>query len=97
MRHIRTRDMKARAEELADGYQDARDEEFRDQFIDMFMTTNNEGEVLMKEFTEDDAQGFLDSFTFPDENEWCWTAMESELDDIGDQEYEMLKDERMGL
>ena len=89
--------MKKRAEELAEGYQDARDEAFSDEFIDMFMLTDENGEVLMKTFTEDDIQGFLDSFTFPDEGDWAFDAVQSELDEIGDQKYEMLKDERMGL
>ena len=82
---MRTRDIKARAEELADGYQEARDVEFNEQFRDMFSI---ESEII----TEDDLQGFLDSFTFPDEGDWAYDQVQSELDDIGDQKYQEYKE-----
>ena len=88
----RTRDMKARAEQLSEGYQDAKDYEFNEQFTN-FIT----GTPASQPLTEEDVQGFLDSFTFPDETEWSWNEMESELDDIDDQRYEEEKDRKMGL
>ena len=89
--HIRTRDMKARAEELSEGYQEARDEEFTSQFLEEFP----ESRIEINGITEDDIQGFLDSFTFEDEADWAWSKMESEIDDIGDQMHEQARDERM--
>jgi hypothetical protein len=85
--------MKARAEELLDGYEDARNEAFHDEFEDMFMSKT--GGLL--QLTEDDVQGFLDSFTFPDEDEWAFDQVQSELDDIADAKYEQMRDERMGI
>ena len=82
---MRTRDIKARAEELANGYQEARDIEFNEQFRDMFSI---ESEII----TEDDLQGFLDNFTFPEEGDWAYDQVQSELDDIGDQRYQEWKD-----
>jgi len=87
---MRTNQIKARAEELAEGYQDARDEAFNDEFYDEFTDTG----MLTTSLTEDDVQGFLDSFTFPDKWDWAFDAVQSELDDIGDQKYEQMRDER---
>ena len=96
---MRTRDFKARAEELAEGYQDARDEEFYNQFMDMFCTTPEyfcDNKILtISELTEDDVQGFLDSFNFPYESDWAANAVQNELDDIGDQRYEEERDRRI--
>ncbi len=69
---MRTRDIKARAEELADGYQEARDVEFNEQFRDMFSI---ESEII----TENDLQGFLDSFTFPEEWDWAFDQVQSDI------------------
>ena len=88
MRHIRTNEIKARAEELAETYQDARDDEFDAEFRDMFMS--NMG--VMKPISEDDIQGVLDSFTFEDEDIWSFNAVQSELDDIADQQYQAYKE-----
>ena len=74
-------------------YQDARDEEFMEQWKD-FMTDRG---YPQNNITEEDMQEFLDSFTFPDENEWICDKAESEAGDYADQAYEQMKDERMGL
>ena len=87
-----TRDKKARIEEIAEGYDDAKDEEFNNQFVDMFKSiskTNTSSKV-----TQDDIQGFLDSFTFEDEGDWCWTQLNNEIADAGDAKYEQMRDER---
>ncbi len=82
---MRTNQIKARAEELLDNYQEARDVEFNEQFRDMFSI---ESEII----TEDDLQGFLDNFTFPEEYDWAYDQVQSELDDIGDQKYQEYKE-----
>ena len=87
-----TNRIKARAEELLEGYQDARDEEFSNQLKD-FMSEYLDHQAV----NEDDLQGFIDNFEFPNEDEWAFDEVQSELDDIGDQQYEQMKDERMGL
>ena len=97
MRHIRTSEIKARAEELAEGYQDAKDEEFDNQFRDMFSSYFNTKLGMHLSVTEDDVQGLMDSFDFPDENTWAFDQVSSELDDIGDQAMEQARDEAMGL
>ena len=85
---MRTNQIKARAEELAEGYEEAKMEEFTNQLLD---------ELDNMEFSELDSdffQGLLDSFTFPDEWDWAFDAVQSELDDIGDQKYAQMRDER---
>ena len=84
-----SRRIKDRACELAEGYEEARDEEFNMQFQD-FITSLDPFNTV----TVDDVQGFLDSFTFPEENDWAMDKALTELDDIGDQQYERWKDER---
>ena len=87
---MRTRDLKARAEELACNYDEARDEAFNEEFADMF--ASKLGFIL--DVTYDDVQGFLDSFTFDEENDWAMDQAQNELEEIGDQQYEQWKDER---
>ena len=68
-----TRQYKADLEELADGYQEARDEafgqQFRDfveEFIEEFIDVDTG--VLM-DINKDDIQEFMDSFDFPNEDD----------------------------
>ncbi len=75
-------------EEVEEGYQDARDEEFNEQLIHFMDGTPA---------TEEDIQGFMDSFTFPDPSSWCYDKVMADLDEIGDQQYEQMRDERCGL
>ena len=91
---MRTRDFKARAEEFEDQYEDARDEAFNDEFLIEFtpIFSKQYGMNLSNIITEEDVQGFLDSFTFPDEADWCADQVQSELDDIGDQKYQEWKE-----
>ncbi len=89
--HIRTRDLKARAEELEDGYEEAKAEAFTRE-----VTDEMEG-MEVEEMDIDFFQGCIDSFTFPDSGDWAWSQMESEIEEIGDQQYELEKDRRMGL
>ena len=82
---MKTRDIKARMEEVEEGYEDAREEEFNEQLRD-FM----EGITV----NEDDIQGFIDSFTFPDPYNWCYDKVMNEIEDIADQKLQQRKDER---
>lgn len=70
-------------------YQEARDEEFNNQFWDMFKPVGKDEVVSV---TEDDIQGFLDSFEFPDEDEWICSKAESEYDDWADAKYQEWKE-----
>ena len=87
---MRTNAYKANLERIAEGYQEARDCEFDTQLIDFILDTREEYGVI----TEDDIQGFIDSFDFPEEFEYCAMEFESELDTMADMKYEQMKDER---
>ena len=89
---MRTRKYKADLEELADSYQEARDEEFNNEFVKFFAELIIEGNI-----TEDDIQGFLDSFDFLGEDEWCASEYQSRMESFEDAKYEEMKDERCGL
>jgi len=84
---LRTRDYKAKLEEYENQYQEARDDVFDQEFTLEFVENN----TLMY-ITEDDIQGFLDSFTFPDEADWCAIQVQNELETIGDIKYQEWKD-----
>lgn len=88
---MRSRDYKVMLEDAEEKYQDAYDEEFNDQFRDFLDECKF---TLGNTITEEDVQGFIDSFTFPDVAEWCNSEVESQLDDIADAKYEAMKDER---
>ena len=69
-------------DEHINNYEEARDYEFRQQFMQEF----NIG-AIPNDLTYDDIQGFLDSFTFPDEEEWLASEYESHLGECADQAY----------
>ncbi len=88
-----SRRIKDRAIEIyeSDDYQEAKNTEFDQQLKD-FLTADTETIV-----SEDDIQGFLDSFTFPDKDEWCMNKACGETEDAAEARYEQMKDERIGL
>ena len=92
---INSRQIKNRAMEIleSDEHQEARDEEFSNQFIDFIKPMLYDNDVI----TEDDVQGFIDSFDFPDEDEWAIDKACSEADDYGDMKMEEARDREMGL
>ena len=94
---MRSRNYKADLEELADEYQEARDEEFNDQFKDFILPGGVNTNTEKMFYTEDDVQGFIDSFTFPDEEQWCTDEYESRRGSFEDAKYEEEKERRMGL
>ena len=85
---MRTRNYKADLEELADGYQEARDEEFMNQWND-FLSDRGYPE---NSISMDDMQGFIDSFDFPDEYQWCADEYESRRDSFEDAKYQEWKE-----
>ena len=85
-----SRHIKDRASELAEGYQEARDEAFSDEFKIEFSKILHNNEIV----THDDIQGFLNSFTFPEENDWALAQAESELESAEDAKMQLEKDER---
>ena len=87
------RHYKADLEDIAEGYQTARDCEFDTQLMD-FIKETREAEGVV---TEDDLQGFLDNFTFPDEDEYCATEYADQIDAFEDAKYEEARDRKMGL
>ncbi len=95
--------IKNRATEIceSDEYYEAKDEAFNEEFQNEFMKsveTKDGSNWIMKDIiTEDDVQGFIDSFTFPDEDEWCMDKACSEADDWGDMKMEEERDRQMGL
>ncbi len=84
---MKIRNLKAKVEAKADSYQSAKDEEFKQQFNDFMLD-------LEDPITEDDLQGFMDSFTFPDEADWCLDEVLSDIDTAEDAKYQLQKDER---
>ncbi len=87
-----------RANEIAEGYQEVRDEEFDEQFKD-FISNIVKGRTYLKTTTEEEIQGFLDSFDedYPLETNWSWDEANAELDEVGDQQMELARDKEMGL
>ena len=94
---MRTNTYKANLELIAEGYEEARDIEFDIQFRDMFNEYFLTEKGMKIVITEDDIQGFIDSFDFPDEDEWCEDELESQRDAFEDAKYEEYKDRKMGL
>jgi len=83
---------KERAIEIEESgeYQEERDYAFNEALKDFLHD-------IKDVVTEDDLQGFIDSFTFPDEDEWIADKVESEYGDYCDQAYEEYKDKQMGI
>ena len=91
---INSKRIKDRASEILESgeYQEARDEEFDRQFKDILMPQGVNTNLEKWALTEDDVQGFMDSFTFQDEMEWCFDKVDGELADIGDQQRDAERD-----
>ena len=93
-----TRNYKADIEELGEGYQEARDEEFNQQFRDFISdyiqvgTIHTEANSLLPTIAKDDVQGFIDSFAFTDVADWCASEYESRRDSYEDAKYEEMKE-----
>ena len=88
-RRLTNRELKALAEKKLEHYNEAYDEAFNDEFRD-FLSTFKDTDII----TEDDIQGFIDSFTFPEEDEWAFDEVQSDYEDYCDAKYQEWKDER---
>jgi len=88
---------KERAIELEESgaYQEERDEAFTKHFKDVLMPSGVNTNLEKWSITEDDIQGFLDSFEFPDEEEWIASKVESEYGDYMDQAYDQMRDDQL--
>ena len=82
-------DLQENGEEI---YEEERATAFYEQFEDMFVVNG-----ALVPINEDDVQGFLDSFDFPDYYDWAIDYIEGAASDYGDYMYEQEKDRRMGL
>ena len=88
---MNSKQIKERAISYEDEYEDAMDEAFNQEFWDFIKGyVGTQGENLS--ISECDVQGFMDSFTFPDSADWCYTQVDNELADIGDQQRDLERD-----
>ncbi len=87
---MRTNQIKARAEEFVESgeYEEEKAEAFKQELNDYLDS------MTVEDMDIDFFQGFLDTFSFPDEDDWAYNKVQAELDDIGDQMYEQMRDER---
>ena len=68
-----------------DDYIEERNDAFDEELRDTFCTS-------MDTITEDDIMGFLDSFDFPDFEDWATAKIESDVDSYYDSKYQEYKD-----
>jgi hypothetical protein len=76
-------------EDHADDYWEAKAEAFRE-----FLTEESSG-MTYAEMDDEWYNGLLDSFTFPDQDEWLSNEYESFIGDMADQCYDSFRDEQM--
>jgi hypothetical protein len=69
----------------AEEYEEARAEAFNDEFREFIREIINSPQYKL--ITENDIQGFLDTFEFPDESDWLASQYESHLGECADQAY----------
>jgi len=86
-----SRHIKDRACKLAEGYDDAMDEKFNEEFKLYFKIDQK---LSTQQITYDDIKGFLDSFETPEENEWALAQAEAEVAEMEDAKMQLAKDER---
>ena len=94
---MRTKNYKTEIEKLSDDYEAAKEEAFDTQFKEMFKKHFGTKLGMHVSVTSDDVQGFLDTFEFAEEFEWCADIYQSRLDDYDDQKYDVARDARYGL
>ncbi len=91
MRPLRTRDLKALAEEELDNYDDEMIEDLTNQLIDYLDGISIE-EVDATEVYEMVEKWFID---LPEPGTWAFDKVESKREDMADMEYQCAKDEAM--
>ena len=85
---IKRKKYKADLDEIAEGYQVARDCKF-DAELTAFVKETIETDGVV---TEDDIQGFIDSFEFPKEYEWCEKEYAEQIGAFEDEKYKESRD-----
>ena len=87
---MRTRDLKARAEEFLTEYDEEMVEELQDR-LKQYLEDLTVDDVDTLEITD-----IVDDWVsqLPEAYDWAYDKVQSELDDIGDQKYQAYKDER---
>ncbi len=88
---MKTRDIKARAEELLEGYDEAMIEDL------VFMITDEVDGMVVEDIDDDFILGLLSNWKgqLQDPGEWAFDAVQSEIETIEDQRYEEAKDQQM--
>jgi hypothetical protein len=81
-------------EDHIDEYDKARDDAFNEEFRDYLKDIKFDKNVIV---TVEDIEGFVESFSFPDESEWITNEFESFVGECADRAYDEWKDERAGL
>jgi hypothetical protein len=96
---MKTKDYKRAIEIIAERYEEARDEAFRETFEDFIqeyivLDIHGKGNSFkIEDITKDDIQGFLDSWSFPSEYEWCEDKFNEERGAYEDAKYTAMKEE----
>ena len=73
-------------------YQEARDEEFSEQFFDKMFPSGVNTNLEKWRINEDDVIDFMNEFEFKEEFEWIVDKAESEAEDYADQAYQEYKE-----
>ena len=82
---MRNIDYERAIEVIAERYEEAKEEEFNDDFREWM---SNQETV-----DKDDIQGFLDIWTFPSEIDWCEEQFNDERSAYEDAKYQEMKEE----
>lgn len=87
---MRTRDMKARAEEYEEQYDEAMIDDLRDELEVYF------ADIPADSINPNTIYEIVEAWNskLPEVWDWCHDQVQSELDDIGDQMHEQRRDER---
>ena len=90
MRRLRTRDLKALAEQELESYDDEMIEELTNQLIDYL-----DG-ISIEEIDATEVYDLIEAWEtdLPDPGEWAFSQVESKIDDYNDQAYNQMKEER---
>ena len=86
---MKTRYIKARAEELSEEYQLARSESFDEQFRDEYLSELKAMDII----NEDEIQIFLNNFQFPEEHDWIYQKLGNEIAEEEDRIHDQIKDD----
>ena len=94
-RRLRTNDIKELAERKIESgeYDEARAFAFTQEFEDFMQDYIEKVSGNFKTITEDDLQGFLESFEFPEEDEWAVNSVIEDYESYCEDQADMARDE----